>query len=470
MPVLSGTLANMRPNSVSRDAYHDIAADIDNLRLKSLTKSFHQERARYDHETAYLDVIPKLSRDYQDNVIDRNSPFNDKCVREILRKYSVKPFNGASPHLATFIREFVTAVNTYKLAPEQAETLFAGYFESPLRDDVEDNLHSHGLPYTIRELYVHKCTRRKRDGLVDRLVTFKFGANSENILSDVYDFQNLVRKVNPTMSIELIQAQTKERMLQQLSATDRRTMIKADSTFLKKYGQTLTFHRWLDVVDKKGITFGHRAAQSHNINIQEEHYDPLHVTAADLAKYEARFIRETMQATTSDPTFTRPPTTNVNEATHRPSNDEKARAAPIFIDSPEYKSATRNFTTNQLVDRSRGIYPDDHQQDKELPLSWVGNKFVPHKKILAMPSPHMFYVNNQGRTVMNNRNQAHFRNRCAACGMEGHTAAHAKCPQRSSTSTWDICPNCQAGLHDTCRLAPNNVTFLVRDGERRGPP
>ena len=139
----------------------------------------------------------------------------------------------------------------------------------------------------------------------------------------------------------------------------------------------------------------------------------------------------------------------------RPQERTARRVNFLTPTDPKYQAALQKFKDPSVLISNKGYYPDNSQS--QLPYRWAGNFFVPEEPVDQVPSTAPFVELENGRCALNASVRRHFEERCASCGMKGHTAAHRQCPLRDSDSTWDLCSKCGCGFHTVCRIHPDSI-------------
>ena len=479
-PAYAASLAVLKgdtnPQKVDR-----IVRDLEKQKRRTTIRQFRNESTRYNYEAQFIDRIPRFDLSFWTR---RKAPSkNTELLLKQMRRYN-KPFASAGPNLGDFLKEFVTQVDAFLLSKKQAEKVFVTFFESPFRLDIENSLKNNTLEATIEKLFVHKCNRRSRLDEESAIRNFRF--DQKDILSDVFDYEGHLTRLNPDISREALDDAVRSKILQQMSDEDAHKIGALNEEHLMEKGCVIPFPKWihhLKTLDVKLVKTPEspskqvRAIAQDFPSATEPHptNDPrlLHPAAMpeNLTYIEGlregrRIMHDCMSYFQSAEKGNSQ--SNGNSRKNRQGgarSDDKPRARPILKTDPEYQTCVQKFSKADLS--PPGVsFPDDGKM--RLPYDWNSHgKFVPEEKIMRVPSENTFFKDRTGTPVINTFLLAHFKNKCASCGMKGHAASHPACPLAKSGSTWDLCTICKAGYHTECLVDLKHVTDFVAPSRSR---
>ena len=99
---------------------------------------------------------------------------------------------------------------------------------------------------------------------------------------------------------------------------------------------------------------------------------------------------------------------------------------------------------------------------------------IPHEPLVSLPIDTVLFLGTKSGNsfFLNEKVKQHFQDRCATCGLQGHSATCHWCPLYSERQVWSLCDRCNTGCHRSslCPFPSYLIQLQTEHFSRKGNP
>ena len=440
----------------------------------TLSKMVYNDRVTDEHQMIdpLIHHYPQLPKHTLDSISKSLSRSGNKNIE----KEDLKDF------LNTLIRE----TNSHQASAQDVKKLLVSFCSRELRPKIERRLTRLTIRRGIANIRQALCPTTTVSACREKADNFTFSTTDP--LDSLFDLEDLLYRCYPNAEDDVIEAMVKRQFMvsgpRAVTAESRR---REKKHYSDHYGAEYTYEQWkedlgdivaegflakrVSAVSKGGVN---EADLTRDDDFTSSDEDMVVEPSQPLRKATKKASKGRGMSEENRYFYEEGRRVGAIEAQNRESRSESvpvqsseqrragaAREKAYALKGPELATAKRKFKLSDL----RG--PDNeyvHENSPKLEYDIINQEFSPRKKIKRPPYENPFLGLPSGRTFISGAMLNHFRGRCVACSMLGHSNLHPDCPYAKVPQSFDLCGRCEAGFHATnkCYTKMDRVEGAIR--------